>query len=329
MCAYEPTQTIFKTTKMTASNQNENPSRKRLEFTSGMVASQCAFSTAFYPLTMGKTLIQMGYEPLKPVPIKTIFGTPKLAYPNIFKYLNYIRQEDGFFGLYRGLGYKLMLAVVERGVYVLTFNQMEEHLMERLRERGKDETKDSDEKKQEKKKESTEDQIMVSINDCMCEVLCRSITLAATYPLQVMMVRSIAEFVGRENIYNNLPTYISRLFQESNFYAGFMPKLLSEVYNILMFNTIKFAIVKVVNNAEFREYVNRSISMLLNSLLYPYDLCSTVMAVNSCSSLLASRIEPPFPHWTNCYRSLAHRGQLKRGSALIWRYMAITHIPNN
>lgn len=301
----------------------DGESAARLEFDATSAASQALLTTAFYPLTLGRTLIQMGYEPIKPVPVRTIFGTPKLAYPNIVKYLNYVRLEDGWLGLYRGLGYRLLFATAERGLFVFVFNRLDEHVATvGLSKRGPHERP-----RQDGADEPLEQQLRRAFDHCMCQVLAKSLSLALTYPLQVMMVRSVAEFVGRERIYNCLPTSLGRLLQETGFYAGFAPRLLSEVYNVLLFSSLQLVVKRLVASPELTEYVTRSLNVLIGSFLYPYELCSTVMAVNSCSSLLASRIEPPFPRWTACYASLANRGQLKRGSTLIWRYIAIAHAP--
>lgn len=43
-------------------------------------------SSALHPFEYAKVLIQLGYEPISPVPGKSILGRPVLALPNIFQY---------------------------------------------------------------------------------------------------------------------------------------------------------------------------------------------------------------------------------------------------
>ena len=65
-------------------------------------------TTATHPLDLAKTLIQIGHEPIAPKHTKTWLGRPALALPSVFIYMGHIRRRDGFLGLYRGLGPKLV-----------------------------------------------------------------------------------------------------------------------------------------------------------------------------------------------------------------------------
>ncbi|KAF5306049.1 hypothetical protein FQR65_LT18614 [Abscondita terminalis] len=66
-------------------------------------AARIIISTASHPLEYAKVLIQIGYEPIAPIPTTTLFGKPALKLPNIFEYVKYIKSVDGFSGCYRGL----------------------------------------------------------------------------------------------------------------------------------------------------------------------------------------------------------------------------------
>ena len=76
-----------------------------------------------HPLDLAKTLIQVGHEPLAPKHTKTWMGKPKLSLPSVFLYMGHIRRQDGFFGLYRGLGPKL----VTMGVSSVVSDQFAQH----------------------------------------------------------------------------------------------------------------------------------------------------------------------------------------------------------
>ena len=73
----------------------------KITFFSGM-------TSATHPLDLAKTLIQIGHEPIAPKHTKTWLGRPALALPSGFIYMGHIRRRDGFLGLYRGLGPKLV-----------------------------------------------------------------------------------------------------------------------------------------------------------------------------------------------------------------------------
>lgn len=281
------------------------------KFNENTVLVTCATTTLFYPITVGKTLMQLGYEPIPPKLTRTVFGTPKLAYPNIFEYLNYIRNEDGWTGLYRGLSYKLLFSLTEQGSYVYAYNHIDEWIAKGSGQKvnipglnGKD-----------KKRNEFE--------ECMREMACKTVSITVSYPFSLMMVRSIAEFVGRETIYNSLPTNLARLLQEQNWHAGLKPRLIFSLYSIFLYHLAKYALKHLLVNESLFSYATRVAQFLVSGFLYPYELCSTVMAVNSCDSLLASRIEPQYVNWDSCFQSLAYRNQLTRGSKILWRYQPI------
>lgn len=46
-------------------------------------------SAALHPFEYSKTLIQLGYEPIAPLPGKSILGKPIMKLPNIFQYGRY------------------------------------------------------------------------------------------------------------------------------------------------------------------------------------------------------------------------------------------------
>lgn len=60
-----------------------------------------------HPFNYCRILMQLGYEPFRPILVDTLFGGSRYAYPSVFKYVDYIRIEDGILGLFRGLGFRL------------------------------------------------------------------------------------------------------------------------------------------------------------------------------------------------------------------------------
>jgi hypothetical protein len=294
---------------VTAPDHDDTPVGPK--FNKDTVMTTCVTTGVFYPITVGKTLMQLGYEPMTPQLTHTVFGTPKLAYPNIFKYLDYIRNEDGWSGLYRGFGYKLMFALVEQGTYVYAYNNIDEWVQKVLRDKV---TIPGLNGKQSERNE---------FEQAFREMSCKLVSITVSYPISLMMVRSIAEFVGRETIYNSLPICLSRLLHERNLYSGLKPRLILELYSIFLFHMAKYALKHLFTDQTILPTATRIAQLLASGFLYPYELCSTVLAVNSCSSLLASRIDPHYFDWNSCLATLAARNQLKRGSSILWRHQPI------
>jgi carrier protein len=80
----------------------------------------------FYPTSYVKVLLQIGHEPLPPFKSSSILGREQYFYPNAFVYMKYIYSVEGFFGLYRGLGMKIISHSVATVVSDRVHKMMEE-----------------------------------------------------------------------------------------------------------------------------------------------------------------------------------------------------------
>ena len=58
----------------------------------GNIIFRCGIVTATHPIDYAKTLIQLGHEPILPVPTTTFFGRPALGLPSVFKYSMFIHN---------------------------------------------------------------------------------------------------------------------------------------------------------------------------------------------------------------------------------------------
>lgn len=72
------------------------------------LALKAGTTTLLHPVEYAKVLMQLGHEPVAPVPSKSMFGRPILALPNVFKYIGIIRKRDGFSGMYAGVTPRLI-----------------------------------------------------------------------------------------------------------------------------------------------------------------------------------------------------------------------------
>ena len=143
-------------------------------------------TSATHPLDLAKTLIQIGHEPIAPKHTKTWLGRPALALPSVFIYMGHIRRRDGFLGLYRGLGPKL----VSMGVSLVVSDQFAQ-LWPKSQKRQK------------------------AIDAAIKEIMERFAIIAVTQPLHVVVVRAMASFVGKESDYNNVFSGLVSIYRES------------------------------------------------------------------------------------------------------------------
>lgn len=317
------------------------------KFSYDEAVGRAAIALLGHPFDYVKILIQLGYEPLPPYATKTIFGTPRLALPNVFQYLGHIRQTDGQFGWFRGVKYKIASSILYQFVYV-NISDITKNVAG-----GPSADDDDDEDTRSETSESlptsrsrshpptfSKENISRVVEGLLRETFCKFVALAAAYPLQVMVVRSCAQFIGRETIYDSLREGFRDIWENSGwrgFYAGFMPRFLYDVF--LLWSThgllllVKGSVLDRLKSDEsdrtptpVESYVGASINFLLASTMYPFHVVSTVMACNGkgAASLEASGLEGrEFADWTECWKHLSSMGQLKRGSSLLWRYKPV------
>ena len=202
------------------------------KFTYEEAVGRAAIALLSHPFDYAKILIQLGYEPLPPYATKTIFGTPKLALPNVFTYLGYIRRVDGQFGLFRGVKYKIASSLIYNFVYINTSDiasrcigiaSEEEAGEAENEEETSQENREVQRKRKKNHKTFSKENLEKTIESLMRETFCKFLSLAASYPLHVMVIRSCAQFVGRETIYDNFGSGIRDILDNSGIrglYAG-------------------------------------------------------------------------------------------------------------
>lgn len=173
----------------------------------------------------------------------------------------------------------------------------------------------------------TSESILKLIRKLVCQSASRTVALTISFPLHVCFVRSCCQFIGRERTYNFSPFNLLEIIRQGNLYDGFGPKLLAELLVLWLSSTLSFSVEAMIEqNRMVQSYVNYCVNFFVSTAAYPLQLTSVVMSVNH-TSLLAAKIEPPFHSWVSCYDSLDKRNQLKRGSSLLWRYMANAYKP--
>ncbi|KAK3577467.1 hypothetical protein CHS0354_032318 [Potamilus streckersoni] len=267
-------------------------------------------TTLFHPIGYAKVLIQIGHEPIEPSISSTIFGKDKLYYPNVFQYISYIKRTDGFFGLYRGLFPRIL------GGFVGTAVQNKANQYFKPAQLQKEETE-----KKEEKDEALVDWLKTLAKETSQETVSRCLGLIASQPFHVVMLRSMAQFVGGEKQYSGIYTGLVEIYQTDGirgFFAGIVPRIIGEVIAIWLTNIIASFLNKYfIDNKEMKSYTHALCGLFISVVTYPFQLVSNIMGVNE-AELIASP-SPKYKDWTDCWSELSQQGQLKRGSSIFFR----------
>lgn len=264
----------------------------------------------FHPAEYAKVLIQLGYEPIKPYPTKTLFGRPALALPNVFQYVSYIKTIDGFSGCFRGLSPRLGGIIVNGLVY----SKVSALLGENKYLEESDETNLSE-----------KERILKLGKKLTIDLTARTAGIIASQPLAVITYRMMAEFIGGEDKYCGILCSIAEIYRQNGiggYFSGLIPRLLGELSAALLVATLEYAINNyLVGENDNNRFVSSLVSFFASSVTHPFHVVGTCMAV--VDSGLAAGKPPHMPlytSWINCWCHLSKDKQLKRGSSLIFRY---------
>lgn len=263
----------------------------------------------FHPLDYAKILIQIGHEPIPPRPTITLFGQPALSLPNVFQYGRYIRKVDGLTGCYRGLvpklcAYTISAVAMERTFECIKFDcdavVYDELLTERLR-------------------------LSKCSHDLFRDLISRIVGIIASHPFDVVMLRMMAQFVGREQKYNGLVGSFIEVYKENGimgYYAGLVPRLIANTAILVLASASTYILNRyVIRDKELKAHTASTMTFLATTIAYPFLVVYHCMAVNNCG--LAAGLPPNMPiynSWQDCWSHLSSTNQLKRGSSLLWRY---------
>lgn len=278
-------------------------------------------STALHPLEYAKVLMQIGFEPIAPVPGRTLLGKPTMILPNVFQYAGYIKHVDGFAGCFRGLSAKIL------------GNLLSAHYSERIAdEMGLEACKDSEGKRGKKMDDhvETDDDDDAALDEKFKKQLKRNLVVhtagvVISQPFHVISIRMMAQFVGRERIYTGLWQSIREIWTQDGlfgFFTGFVPRLLCDLGCLIISSSATYLASKyLIRESEGRVYFSSISQFVVSSMFYPYHVVSTCMIVNG-SRLRAGSLPnmEPYRDWRDCYAKLKASGNHKRGNSLFFRY---------
>lgn len=274
-------------------------------------AFRILMNTVSHPIEYAKVLIQIGYEPIPPRPTTTLFGHPALALPNVFQYIRYIKNVDGFTGCYRGLIPKLCANTVSAVAFKKTAKSI------KFKDEPNKEIYDGDLEESERRKKC--------IYEFIRDLISRMIGIIISHPLEVIAVRIMAQFVGGETKYNGLFRSFVEVYKENGimgYYAGLLPRLIGNATALILVSSSTYVIDRyIISDRELKPYAASSIRFIATTITYPFLVVSHCMAVNNCG--LIAGLPPQMPiynGWLDCFSQLSATNQLKRGNSLIWRY---------
>lgn len=277
----------------------------------------------FHPIAYAKVLIQLGHEPVPAMLSKNLFGNKVLMYPNIFKYIGHIKEKDGFLGLYRGLYFRLVSTFVNN----YTTGRVYAALTEPLNAESDAADGENSSTANTSEKTECEDSVAKLFRDTMNEALSHSVGIVLSQPFHVIFIRSVSQFIGREDQYNSLLSSFSDIWTNEGlkgFFAGLVPRVLGEVVTICLTNLLAYIInnwifnTRPIQDKEMRGYSGTVASLLVTQMTYPFTVVANVMAVSGCSGLAIGRATN-YSSWMACCSSLAAANELKRGSSMFWR----------
>ncbi|XP_061177351.1 mitochondrial carrier homolog 2-like [Saccostrea echinata] len=263
--------------------------------------------TTLHPLGYAKVLIQLGNEPVPPYLAKSPFWRkPQYYYPNVFQYIRHIKRKDGFLGLYRGLVPRILEGIV--GSYVT--QSVTEYVKKKY---PIDENEEGPE-------------VVIFFKHFALqssqEVAAKTLAIIASQPLQVIALRTMAQFVGQETLYRNIFVSVMEIYENEGilgFYAGIIPRLIGDALAIVLINLISdFVNRYFITEKEYKAYTAAVSSLFVTQFTYPFELVSRNMSVKP-ARLLAAQNMPDYTDWLDCWRMLKQNGDLHRGSKMFLR----------
>lgn len=273
--------------------------------------SQILVTTVFHPMEYAKVLIQLGYEPLPPRRSTTLFGRPAMILPNVFQYIKYIKASDGFFGCYRGLSPRVLGLIASSQLTPKLIYAVGIDLPE-INDPPNIVTEDEP---------KVEDYIKLGRRD----MIMHTASVIISYPFQVVSVRMMASFVGKEQHYSSLFGTIVSIYKDDGilgFFHGIIPKLLGDLTCMALTGVLAYYVNKYIfKTKDLRYYTVQILTFVTSTITYPMVVVSNCMAVTG-SSLKAGNppVMPKYPSWQICWKDLVRNKQHKRGSSLIFRY---------
>ncbi|CAL2032647.1 hypothetical protein CAEBREN_04147 [Caenorhabditis brenneri] len=302
------------------------------KFAKNLIA-KLALSSLSMPLTVTRTLIQLGHEPFPLSTGKTLICAGRNAYflPNAFSYMKQLAATRGYSTLWTGLD----SAIVSLSVQAIASHRTQQYIDEYYPEIGGPNVNAD---KQEDELTDSESFRRVLRNGFRDSVI-RVVAVTVSRPFTVCLIRQIAQVIGNETKYTTCAQALSVIGKQEGpggLFSGLAPQILGELLVIWGVHLITHGIQRAILRTEVgdtkqqdenkakaakdvHKFIHTAVPFVVNSFGYPYSVVSNVMAVAG-SGLAVSFLpySPSFNSWHGAWDYLRPSG-LKRGSRLFLR----------
>ena len=304
-------------------NQRRSPEKD--DFKSYL--TKALLSAPFYPLRLVQKLISMGYEPVAAKrQYSIIYREYRYYYPGVIGYFKGITQQDGWRALYRGVGNAIIDEVLTVTVHSAIQRQVNwgvSKLPLSVVGSGQD-VPDTEENI-----ETARALLLRAARMLVVSIITQTTTELVVRPIHVILYRSMAQHVGKENLFSTIWGAAREIYQEeglSGLYTGIVPVILGHICSCFLYTALWFGFEIVAVNIPYswgKTVIRGLIEVPIlayfpRSYSYPFYLMSTLMAVNNCR--LKAGLPPQMPvfnGWVDCYHHLRATGQLYRGSMVL------------
>lgn len=268
-------------------------------------------SAVFYPKTLFRILIEVNHEPLPPVAGRSWFGFGRRVHylPNVFTYCKYIRRTEGWTGLYRGVLPNVLSVAAQQAAASCCSAVLPP----------------------ETKKDAQSDPVYHHGREIARKVGIRAVSVLVSQPFQVITIRMVAYYVGREVAYSTFTGTVRAIYANEGiggFFSGIVPRLVGETLAVVAFELMVPVVMKIAEVPEMdnkatvtlRDHARVVVSFLVQIVVYPLHLTSTLMAIDGSGMAAAAAIPPNgVGSWTGCLGALYACGEHMRGGGLFNR----------
>lgn len=283
-------------------------------------------SFALHPLTLVRTLIQCGVEPIEPMVRTSYFGNKSLVYPGIFTYGKHIVSVDGWTGLFRGSIPQAVYAVLAQAgvdfmalpVHNFVFNNLKKVL-----------PAGPDVPDNEEGVHNLHFGVRRAFRRSVKATLLTLSVYTMCHPFKVIAIRSMVQFDGRETVYNSIISAVKEIYNNEGiigFFSGLVPLVLCRIGTGFLQHFILFlldqAMVRWVPDhlhESYKAFKEVFATFVSGHIMYPLQLVTTMMIVNDSGLKASQQIDTPlFDSWRSCYSYLSHHGIRYRGSNIFF-----------
>uniref|UniRef100_A0A1I7XT05 Mitochondrial carrier protein n=1 Tax=Heterorhabditis bacteriophora TaxID=37862 RepID=A0A1I7XT05_HETBA len=264
------------------------------------LAAKALLTSAVYPLTCVKTLIQLGHEPFPLSTGKTLIVAGRNAYflPNVFSYARQLANLHDMGVLFTGLDSAIFSLIVQGVTSYHTSKYIDKYYPT---VGGAPENINAEEKLMTLQNLTEHQSFKRHMRSAIRDSAVRIVAVTAARPLTGigLVPQIIGELIVIWGVHT-LTYAADRMLVKSGMYENNDDKGKKDV-------------------EEVRKFINTAIPFVTNSFGYPYAVVSTVMAVAG-SGLAVSFLPytPSFVNWHNAWDYLRPHG-LKRGARLFFR----------